>query len=180
VLPGKEINVEVKGADFLYAFAVMTITAGGFFALLLGIRQAVSPRLALLEGYLAKTSLIQVFTLTGGALLPPLLGLYDLPETWLWRIAAAGFGIPMLVLLLSYPLRRRKAVGRAPPSAVFAGYVVLGSATIVGMLIYVIGGFKYQAAAYITALTINFFTAASAFVAGLDIIMRQPDDPFRK
>jgi hypothetical protein len=82
----------------------------------------------------------------------------------------------MLVLLLTYPLRRRKAVGKAPPSAVFAVFVVLGSATIAGMLIYVIGGFKHQAAAYVTALTVNFFTAAFAFVTGLDVIMRQPVD----
>jgi hypothetical protein len=27
------------------------------------------------------------------------------------------------------------------------------------MLIYVTGGFRYQAAAYVTALTVNFFTA---------------------
>jgi len=66
--------VEVNGANFLYAFAVMTITAGGFFALLLGIRQTASARLSLLEGYLAKTALTQLFTLTGGALLPPLFG----------------------------------------------------------------------------------------------------------
>ena len=168
--------MEVNGANFLYAFAVMTITAGGFFALLLGIRQTASARLSLLEGYLAKTALTQLFTLTGGALLPPLLGLYDVSELWLWRIAAAFFGIPMLVLLLTYPHRRRKAVGTGPPPAVFAVFVVLGSATIAGMLIYVTGGFRYQAAAYVTALTVNFFTAAFAFVTGLDVIMRQPVD----
>ena len=171
--------MEVKGANFLYALAVVMITAGGFFALLLGIRQTVSARLSLLEGYLAKTALTQIFTLTGGALLPPLLGLYDVSESWLWRIAAACFGIPMLALLLTYPLRRRKAVGKGPPPAVFAVFVVLGSATIAGMLIYVIGGFKYQAAAYVTALTVNFFTAAFALVTGLEVIMREPID-FRR
>jgi hypothetical protein len=44
------------------------------------------------------------------------------------------------------------------------------------MLIYVIGGFKYQAAAYVTVLTVNFFTAAFALVTGLNVIMRQPVD----
>jgi hypothetical protein len=42
------------------------------------------------------------------------------------------------------------------------------------MLIYVIDGFEHQAAAYITTLTVNFFTAAFAFVTGVDVIMRQP------
>jgi hypothetical protein len=82
----------------------------------------------------------------------------------------------MLALLLTYPLRRLKAVGKGPPPAVFAVFVVLGSATIAGMLIYVIGGFKYQAAAYVTVLTVNFFTAAFALLTGLDVIMRQAID----
>jgi hypothetical protein len=82
----------------------------------------------------------------------------------------------MLALLLTYPRRRRKAVGKGPPPAVFAVFVVLGSAATVGMLIYVIAGFKHQAAVYVTALTVNFFTAAFAFVTGLDMIMRQPAD----
>ena len=60
--------MEVKGATFLYTFVVVTITAGGFFGLLLGIRQAVGARPSLLEAYLAKTALIQIFTLSGGAL----------------------------------------------------------------------------------------------------------------
>ena len=168
--------MEVKGATFLYTFVVVTITAGGFFGLLLGIRQAVGARPSLLEAYLAKTALIQIFTLSGGALLPPILGLYDVSESWLWRIAAACFGIPMLALLLTYPHRRRKAVGTGTSPAVFAVFVVLGSATIAGMLIYIIGGFEYQAAAFVTTLTVNFFTAAFAFVTGLELIMRQPVD----
>jgi hypothetical protein len=94
VLLGEKSDVEVKGASFLYTFVVVTITAGGFFGLLLGIRRAVGARPSLLEGYLAKTALTQVFALSGGALLPPIVGLYDVSESWLWRIAAVCFGIP--------------------------------------------------------------------------------------
>ena len=42
------------------------------------------------------------------------------------------------------------------------------------MLIYIIGGFEYQPAAYITALTTNFFTTAFGLVTALDVIMQQP------
>ena len=34
----------------------------------------------------------------------------------------------------------------------------------------------YSAAAYITALAVNFFTTAFAFVTALDVIMQQPID----
>jgi len=82
----------------------------------------------------------------------------------------------MLSLLLSYPHRRRKAVGKGPPPTVFAVFVVFGSAVIVAMLVYVLTGFQYSAAAYATALALNFFTTAFAFVTALDVIMQQPID----
>jgi hypothetical protein len=82
----------------------------------------------------------------------------------------------MLVLLLTYSHRRRKAVGTGPPPAGFAVFIVAGSTAIVAMLIYIIGGFEHQPAAYITGLTVNFFTTAFGFVTALDVIMRQPID----
>jgi hypothetical protein len=170
----QESDLEVEGASYLYTLAALMITFAGFSALLLGIRQAAGARLSLLDRFLAKTVLVQLFTLTAGALLPPLLSLFNVTQTWLWRIAAVCFALPMLALLLTYPSRRRKAVGRPPPPIVFAVFVALGSTAIAVMLICVFGGFAYKAGAYVTALTINFFTTAFAFVTALDVIMQQP------
>lgn len=168
--------MEVKGAILLYTLAGLMITFAGFSALLLAIRQAAGARLSLLDRYLAKTVLTHLFALTGGALLPPLLALYDAPERWLWRASALIFGLPMLLLLLTYPHRRRKAVGKGPPPVILAIFVALGSAAIVAMLVYVLAGLQYSAAAYITALVLNFFTIAFAFVTAMDVIMAQPVD----
>jgi hypothetical protein len=80
----------------------------------------------------------------------------------------------MLSLQVTYPLRRRRMVGKGPPPAIFAVFVVLGSAVTLAMLGYVLQGLQYSAAAYITALTIDFFTVAFAFVVATDVIMQQP------
>jgi hypothetical protein len=168
--------VEVKGAVFLYTLAGLSVTFAGFSALLLAIRQAAGARLSVLDRYLAKTVLTHLFVLTAGALLPPLLALYGLPESWIWRTAAVLFALPLLVLLLSYSRRRRNAVGKPPPPVVFAVFVVLGSAALAVMLVYVLAGFEYSAAAYVTAVTVNFFTIAFAFVTAMDVIMQQPID----
>ena len=173
-LLSKETYVEVTGATFLYALAALLITLAGFSALLLSIRQMAGARLSLLDRFVVRTILIHLFILTGGALLPPILGLWNVSEAWLWRVAALCFAIPMLVLLLTYSHRRRKAVGTGLPPVGFAVFIVVGSAAIAAMLIYIIGGFEYQAAAYITALTTNFFTTAFGFVTALDVIMQQP------
>lgn len=168
--------MEVKGAVLLYTLAGLMITFAGFAALLLGIRQAAGARLSVLDRFLAKTVLTNMFALAAGALLPPLLGLYGLPEERVWRIAAVLFGLPMLLLLSSFPRRRRKAVGKGPPPAIFAVFVVLGSAVIAAMGVCVWAQIQDAAAAYITALTVNLFTTAFAFITALDVIMAQPVD----
>ena len=67
-----------------------------------------------------------------------------------------------------------QVVDNGPPPAVFAVFVVFGSAVTLAMLGYVLVGLQYSAAAYITALTIDFFTVVFGFVVALDVILQQP------
>jgi len=166
--------MEVKGATFLYALAGLMITFAGFSALLLILRPAAGAKLSLLDRYLAKTVMTYIFVLTAGALLPALIALYDIHETLIWRGSALLFALPMLSLQVTYPRRRRKVVGDGPPPAIFAVFVVLGSAVTLAMLGYVLAGLQYSAAAYITALTIDFFTVIFGYLIALDVIMQQP------
>jgi hypothetical protein len=166
--------MEFKGATFLYTLAGLMITFAGFSALLLALRPAAGARLSRLDRYLAKTVMTYIFVLTAGALLPALLSLFDIQEEWMWRSSAVLFSVPMLSLQITYPLRRRKAVGKGPPPSVFAVLVVLGSAVTLAMLGYILAGLHNSAAAYITALTTDFFTVVFGFVMALDVIMEQP------
>ena len=166
--------MEIKGATFLYTLAGLMITFAGFSALLLAVRPLAGAKLSLLDRYLAKTVMTHIFVLTAGALLPAILALYDIHETWIWRISSVLFALPMLSLQVTYPRRRRKVVGEGPPPAIFAVFVVLGAAVTLAMLAYVLAGLPYSPAAYITALTIDFFTVIFGFVVALDVIMEQP------
>jgi hypothetical protein len=166
--------MEVKGATLLYTLAALMITFAGFSALLLTLRPAAGAKWSLLDKYLARTVMTYIFVLTAGALLPALIALYDTQETWLWRVSAVLFGLPMLYLQVSYPRRRRKVIGTGAPPAIFAVFVVLGAAVTLTMLGYILGGFQYSAAVYITALTIDFFTVIFGFTIALDMIMQQP------
>ena len=166
--------MEVKGAVLLYTLAGLMITFAGFSALLLALRPAAGARLSLLDRYLAKTVMTYIFVLAAGALLPPILALYGIEEPWVWRSAAVIFAAPMLSLQVTYPHRRRKRVGDGPPPAIFAVFVVVGSVVTLAMLGYVLAGLQYSAAAYITALTVDFFTVIFGFLVALDVIMEQP------
>jgi hypothetical protein len=44
------------------------------------------------------------------------------------------------------------------------------------MLVWILTGFPHQPAVYISALLVNFFTLAFAFIAALDVIMQEPTD----
>jgi hypothetical protein len=166
--------MEFKGATLLYTLAGLMITFAGFSALLLTLRPAAGARLSLLDRFLARTVMTYIFVLMAGALLPALFALYDIQEKWIWRGSAVLFAVPMLFLQVTYPRRRQKVVGKGPPPSIFAVFVVFGSVVTLAMLGYVLEGFPYGAAAYITALTIDFFTVVFAFVIALDVIMQQP------
>ena len=168
--------MEIEGALLLYALAGLMVTFAGFSALLLGIRQAAGAHVSLLDRYLARTVLTHTFVLTAGALLPPLLALYGVPHAWIWRGSALLFGLPLLLLLLTYPRRRRKVVGSAPPFPIFAVFVVFGSAVLVAMLAYVCAGLRLSVAVYVSGLVVNFFTLTFAFVTALDVVMLQPTE----
>jgi hypothetical protein len=166
--------MEVKGATLLYTLAGLMITFAGFSALLFVLRQAAGARLSVLDRFIAKSVMTYIFVLTGAALLPSIFALYNVQERWIWQVSGLLFGVPMLSLQVTYPRRRRKAVGTAPPLPIFAVFVVLGSAVTLTMLVYVLAGLKYSGAAYITALTVDFFTVVYGFLSALDIIMQQP------
>jgi hypothetical protein len=166
--------MEIKGAAYLYTLAGLMITFAGFSGLLLVLRPAVGAKLSLLDRYLAKTVMSYIFVLTAGAMLPALLSLYDIQEKWIWPVSGVLFGLPMLSLQVTYPYRRRKAIGKGPPPAIFAVLVVLGSVATAAMLGYIVAGLPYGHAVYVTALTVDFFTVISGYLTALDVVMQQP------
>src|SRR5579859_2091638 len=166
--------MEIKGAAILYTLATVMITFAGFSALLFVIRQAAGAKLSLLDRFIVRNVMTYTFVLTAGALLPALLALYGIEETWIWRVSGVLFALPMLSLQVSYPARRQKIVVEGPPPSIMAVFVVLGSAVTLVMLVYILVDMQYGAAVYVSALTIDFFTVIFGFVNALDIIMQQP------
>jgi len=158
----------------LYTLAGMMITFAGFSALFLAVRPAAGARLSLLDRFLAKTVMTHISVLTAAALVPAIFALCDVQENWLWRGSGVLFALTMLSLQITYPHRRRKVVGEGPPPPILAVFVVFGAAVTLAMLGYVLEGLPNSAAAYISALTIDFFTVAFAFLVALDVILQQP------
>jgi hypothetical protein len=168
--------MDLPGTAYLYTLATLMVTFAGFSALLLMIRQAAGAQLSPLDRFLTRTVVGNLFVLTAGALLPPLLQLCGLAEAWVWRASALLFGIPYLTILITFPRRRIRAAGYPTPPFVRATFVWLGSAFLAAMIVYVLADLPHAGAAYVAALTANFFTLALAFVIALDVILAQPVD----
>ena len=82
-----------------------------------------------------------MFVLTAGALLPALLALYDVPEIWIWRGCGRAVRTADAVSSGHLSAATPQAVGKGPPPAIFAVFVVVGSAATLAMLGYIAAGF---------------------------------------
>ena len=168
--------MELPGAAFLYTLATLMVTFAGFSALLLIIRQTSGGQLSILDRFLTRTVIGNLLVLLVGALLPPLLQLFAVPEPRIWKVSALVFGLPYLVMQLTFPYRRRTTTGSAASPFIYAIFVWLGSATIAAMIVGVLAELAPGAATYIAALTVNFFTLGFSFVIALEVILKQPVD----
>jgi hypothetical protein len=168
--------MEVKGAALLYTLATLSVTFAGFAALLLMLRQSAGAALSPLDRFLARTIVGHYFWLSAGAIFPAVFALYDLPEPLIWKASALLFGLPMLAILLTFQHRRIAAAGKAAPTRIAIVFVGVGSLSLLAMIGYVFGNFAHPAAAYASAITVNFVTHCYAVVTALEVILSQQND----
>jgi len=172
--------MEVKGAALLYTLATLSVTFAGFAALLLMLRQSAGASLSALDRFLARTIVGHYFWLAAGAVFPAVFALYELAEPVVWKASALLFGLPMLAILLTFQYRRIAATGKAAPTRIVIVFIGVGSLSLVAMLGYVFGNFAHPAAAYASAITVNFVTHCYAVVTALEVILSQQADTKRK
>jgi len=168
--------MELPGTAFLYTLATLMVTFAGFSALLMIIRQTAGGGLTRLDRFLTRTVIGNLLVLMAGALLPPLLHLFAIPETLIWKASALLVGVPYLAILLTFPKRRVSATGQSASPLVYAVFIWLGAAIFAAMIACVFAGFEQSGAIYTAALTCNFFTLAFSFVIALEVILKQPVD----
>ena len=90
-----------------------------------------------------------------------------------WKVSALLFGLPMLAILISFPHRRRAATGSPVPTRIFIVMVVGGALAVAAMIALVLAGFPYPAAAFASAIVVNFLTHVFAFITALEVILMQ-------
>ena len=166
--------MDLPGANYLYALATISITFVGFSALLLVFRETIGGKLTGYDSYFTLSFMQAGFIVTGGGLLPQLLAFYDLSPTLAWRAASAIAAVPILVFVVTTPIRRRRATSEPIPAYVWlllflqflAGAQLLSNAL----------GWPLPPgpAPFALALTVMLFTTAVAYLIALARALGRP------
>ena len=111
------------------------------------------------------------FMVTAGAMLPPLLALFELPPPLIWRISSLAAAIPSFLFAVTYPARRR-AASVPTPLVIWPDVMVLLAALAVLVLNCAGIGIAPGPGPFAAALTVILFLSGWAYLQALRLLLR--------
>jgi hypothetical protein len=164
--------MELQGATYLFTLAALSVTFVGFSALVIIIRQTLGGQMSQLEILITRIFIQLGFMVTAGAMLPPLLALFELPHPLIWRISSVAAAIPSFLFAVTYPSRRRAASGVPTPLVIWLDVMVLLAA--VAVLIFNCAGIGTAPGPgpFAAALTVILFLSGWAYLQALRLLLR--------
>jgi hypothetical protein len=168
--------MESPETAYLYTIALLGITFMGFAAIVMLLRQTLGGHLRAFDALFARVYMEFAVIVTIGAMLPPLLMLWDLPTGAVWRLSSAFVGIPLLWIALGYPARRRGATGEPTPRYVRVNVTILVLISLT-LLITATGVLHERSGpAFVAALTAFLTSVLVAWLRALSILL-VPETP---
>src|SRR5258707_2428156 len=117
--------MESPGTSYLYTLALMGMTFMGSAAIVIALRQAWGRHLRAFDVLFAGVYMEFAVIVSMGAMLPPLLMLWELPVGAVWRLSSGLVGVPLLGIAWSYPARRRATAGEPTPRYVRVNVTII-------------------------------------------------------
>jgi hypothetical protein len=102
----------VDAFGFLYAMTAVGMSFAGLSVLTMILRQMLGGKLTKFDSFVARTWIHLGFMITFGAILPPLLTLFEIPVPLVWRASSGLLALILLCWAVTFP-RRRHATNRA-------------------------------------------------------------------
>jgi hypothetical protein len=163
--------MELPGSNYLLALATISITFVAFSTIAVVFRQAQGAGLAEYEILMLRLYLVSGLEATVFSLVPPLLGLFGITPSWVWRVSSIAFA---LVLIWRGIYFRRRQVGFEQRRIIHILYA-LYSIAILGLLINALGIFiEPNPGPYALAATWLLVNAIIAFVLALERFLHPP------
>jgi hypothetical protein len=163
--------MESPETAYLYTIAILGISFMGFAAIVMLLRQTLGGHVRVFDVLFARVYMEFAVIVTIGAMIPPLLMLWDLPTGAVWRVSSGLVGLPLLGIALSYPARRRATTGEPTPRYVRLNVTIILLISLT-LLIAATGMLHERSGpAFLVALTAFLTFVLVAWLRALSIIL---------
>jgi hypothetical protein len=122
--------VEISGAGYLYNLSVMAITFTAVSTLVMLVRQTLGGKLSSFDIFLIKAFVSFGFAVAIGAVLPPLLAMFELTAVQVWLLASAAMTLLLAVILVSVVVTRHRVSRSHLPPIVAVSYLLHAAAVV--------------------------------------------------
>jgi hypothetical protein len=172
--------MEISGSNYLYTLALISITFAGFAVLIAIFRQMIGGRLSDHDLWIVRNVLFRSFIVVACAMLPPLLALYELSHSTIWRLSSLITAV--LLVLSAFVSLRIRIASKLQLSNVFLALLLVQILTMIFLLMIALGIFFEPAAGHFAVgVTAIMLTAISGYLASLTVLFRgHPTEKKRK
>ncbi len=167
--------MDALDVTYLVAMATISITFVGFSSVVVVFRQTQGNRLDNLHIFLVRFFIEMGLIVTGFSLLPLLLAVWNMPITWVWRIASAVYAIAHLIYIrVLFQRRRQYTSGSFSLSRNFLP-ILISLVVDVGLILNAIGWpIGSTIGPYALAITWGLAVAGIFFVQTISTFVEEP------
>ena len=164
--------MEIPGTNYLYNLTLISVTFAGFAALIAAFRQMVGGRFTRHDAFLIRSALVRSLIVIVCALLPPLLALFELPASTIWRTSSLAAAILIVLFTLIWPVIVRRETTDRPMSKMAKAYHGLQLLVAIFLLMASFGIFFEPASGNFAAgLSVFMLTSWISVLLSLDILL---------
>jgi hypothetical protein len=166
--------MDPAASNYLLALGTISITFVSVSAVAVVFRQVQGAVLSKFELLLMRAFLVSGLMATVASLLPPLLALFGITPSWVWRVSSLAFALAMLWRQIFLTRRRRQIQPGPQPSSI---YILQGItiAVVLGLFTNAIGILsELSAGLYALAATWLLVNSVATFIISLSRFLESP------
>lgn len=157
---------------YLYTLATLAVTFVGFSALVIIMRQTLGGEMSKLDILITRIFIQLGFMVAAGCMLPPMLSIFPISDTQIWRISSIAMALPSFAFATTYPSRRKAASGVSMPLNIWIGVLCLLLLSL-GLFCNATGLFTFSGPGpFAAALTGILFVSGWGYLQALNTMLR--------
>ena len=166
--------MELPGTAYLYNLTLISVTFAGFAALIAALRQMIGGRLTKHDAFLIRSALVRSLIVIVCALLPPLLALFELSPTVIWRLSSFSAAVLIALFTLLWPVVVRRMTTDKPISKTALAYHGVQLLTAIFLLMVSFGTvFEPQAGYFAVGVSVFMLTSWISVLLSLEIVLHR-------